>query len=152
MYRQNFEVSMDPHDRRALDGAADRAVALQAVSEIASECPTRRIMDIIGAKWTLGILAYLRGQPMRNAELLAALDGVSQRVLTETLRHLERDGLVARDDRPGFPRFVEYSVTPLGRSLAEAFGALNRWVDVHGHEVTRARRAFEGEAGATGTR
>jgi DNA-binding HxlR family transcriptional regulator len=152
MYRQNFEVAMEPHDRRALEGAADRAVAVQAVSEIASECPTRRIMDIIGAKWTLGILAYLRARPMRNAELFAALDGVSQRVLTETLRHLERDGLVAREDRPGFPRFVEYSVTPLGRSLAEAFAGLNRWVDAHGHEVTRARRAFEGEGGGAGAR
>jgi DNA-binding HxlR family transcriptional regulator len=149
MYRQNFEVTMEPHERRALDGAADRAVVLQAVSEIAPECPTRRIMDIIGAKWTLGVLAYLRARPMRNAELLAALSGVSQRALAETLRHLERDGLVARDDRPGFPRFVEYSLTPLGRSLAEAFGELNRWVGAHGHAVARAREAFDDEADRT---
>jgi DNA-binding HxlR family transcriptional regulator len=98
-------------------------------------CPTRRIMEVIGAKWTLAILPLLREREMRHHELRDAMGGISQKVLTETLRHLERRGLVEREERAGFPRVVTYRLTGLGRSLAEAFGELNRWVERHGEEI-----------------
>ena len=108
-------------------------------------CPLRRIMDIVGAKWTLAILPLLKQRAMRNGELKKELQGVSQRVLTETLRHLERDGLVLREERDGFPRYVEYRLTPLGVSLANAFQELNRWVEAHEGEIEAARARTMGK-------
>ncbi len=109
-----------------------------SIVQTGENCPTRRILNIIGAKWTLAILPLLRARPMRNNELLRTIDGVSQRVLTETLRHLERHGLVARRDYQTLPRHIEYRLTPLGESLAAAFAGLNTWVEMNYDQIRAA--------------
>jgi DNA-binding HxlR family transcriptional regulator len=108
------------------------------------QCPSRRLLDLIADKWTLLVVHLLIGGPRRNGELLRAIDGVSQKMLTQTLRELERNGLVRRVDYGEIPPRVDYSLTELGRSLSAPVKALDRWVEEHFHEVEAARQAFGG--------
>jgi len=82
---------------------------------------------------SLLLLPALRDGPARNGELLRRLEGISQKVLTQTLRELERNRLVTRSDHGTRPLFVEYALTPLGASLSEVLLAVDRWVEAH-HE------------------
>jgi DNA-binding HxlR family transcriptional regulator len=111
------------------------------------QCPSRQILGLIADKWTLLIVHLLAGGPRRNSELLRAIDGISQKMLTQTLRDLERNGLVTRTDYGEIPPRVDYSLTALGRSLGEPVQALDRWAEQHFHLVEAARQAFgEGDA------
>ncbi len=111
------------------------------------QCPSRQILDLIADKWTLLIVHLLVAGPRRNSELLRAIDGISQKMLTQTLRELERNGLVKRTDYGEIPPRVDYSLTALGLSLAEPVKALDRWVEQHFYLVEAARQAFgEGDA------
>lgn len=109
---------------------------------------TREILSRVGDKWSVLVVVLLGNaapeQPaMRFNELRRSLDGISQRVLTSTLRGLERDGLVERTVRPTKPPQVSYALTPLGRSLLGPLTALATWAQGHREEVFRARAAFE---------
>lgn len=109
----------------------------------AEACPSRAILELIADKWTLLILPALRRGARRNGDLMRQIGGVSQKMLTQTLRELERNGLVARLDHQEIPPRVEYELTDLGRSLADAVRKLDTWAENHIPQVQTARAAFE---------
>ena len=103
----------------------------------------RGILDRIGDKWTLLVVATLHGQRMRFTELGRRIPGISQRMLTLTLRHLERDGLVGRTVFAEVPPRVEYELTPVGRTLIEPAVALAEWAIDHNPDVERSRQSYD---------
>jgi DNA-binding HxlR family transcriptional regulator len=107
-------------------------------------CPSREVLDRIGDKWTVLILLTLDdGAPRRFTELRRRVDGISEKMLTQTLRGLERDGLVVRTVYPVVPPHVEYALTDLGRTLLEPLRAIESWSQAHMADVLRARDAYE---------
>jgi len=105
----------------------------------AALCPTRQALDRIADKWTVLIIGSLAERPHRFGELRRAIDGISQKMLTQTLRSLELDGLVARRVKPTVPVTVEYSLTATGRTLTNPLEAIRRWAEEHIDEVLAAR-------------
>ncbi|AUY48045.1 helix-turn-helix domain-containing protein [Streptomyces sp. CB01881] len=99
-----------------------------------SDCPSRPILDQIADKWSMMVMAVLE-KPTRFNEIKRRLEGVTQRVLTQTLRRLERNGMVVRRVLPTSPVGVEYSLTPLGESLREPFGRLYDWTVDNADEI-----------------
>lgn len=117
-----------------------------------AEClATREILNRVGDKWSVLVVVILGEGPQRFNALKRALDGISQRMLTATLRGLERDGLVKRTVRPTNPPQVDYALTPLGRTLLEPVSVLATWAQGHRAEVYRARAAFEKAAAKRGS-
>lgn len=106
-------------------------------------CPTRLVLDRLADKWAVLVLALLARGPRRFNALRREIEGLSQKVLSQTLKRLERDGLVARQAFPTVPVTVEYSITPLGRTLAETVEALARWAETHIETVLAAQRAYD---------
>ncbi len=104
---------------------------------------TREILERIGDKWTLYVVGALRGGPRRFNELKREVDGVSQRMLTLTLRGLERDGLVTRTVFPSIPPRVDYELTELGRTLLEPVAVLIHWVNSSRPAIEAAREHFD---------
>lgn len=102
-------------------------------------CGSREVLDRIADRWTALIIYALSRGTRRFSELQRAIGGVSQKMLTQTLRSLERDGLVARKVYPVVPPRVEYSLTPLGRTLIEPLRAVCRWAERHLKELQAAR-------------
>jgi DNA-binding HxlR family transcriptional regulator len=117
----------------------------------AAGCPTRQALDRIADKWTALVVGLLAERPHRFGELRRAVDGISQKMLTQTLRSLERDGLVDRRAFPTVPVTVEYSLTPLGRTLGEPLAAIRAWAEEHVEEVLAARERYEAAARKTRT-
>ncbi|MGI4958396.1 MAG: winged helix-turn-helix transcriptional regulator [Janthinobacterium lividum] len=107
------------------------------------ECPNRHVLDLIADKWSVLILAVLFDDPTRFNALKRRLDGITQKALTDALRRLERNGIVVRRVITSSPVAVEYSVTPLGRTLGEPFAALYRWTIEHHEDVDRAQALFD---------
>ncbi|MBC7267194.1 MAG: helix-turn-helix transcriptional regulator [Streptomyces sp.] len=103
----------------------------------------RGVLDRIGDKWTLLVVATLHGERMRFTELLRRIPGVSQRMLTLTLRHLERDGLVGRTVYAEVPPRVEYELTATGRTLIGPAVALAEWAIEHNAGIERSREAYD---------
>src|SRR5207248_7593256 len=104
------------------------------------KCPSREVLDRIADKWTaLIILALSEAGTMRYGELQRRIGGISQKMLTQTLRSLEDDGLVERVVYPVVPPMVEYSLTPLGRTLTEPLEAICHWAEKHLPELEAAR-------------
>jgi DNA-binding HxlR family transcriptional regulator len=103
----------------------------------------RPILEQIANKWSILILTFLCEQPKRFNALKRRLDGITQKALTESLRRLERNGLVARRVIPVSPVAVEYSITPLGRELKAPFLALYDWAVTHQREIEKAQRSFD---------
>lgn len=114
-----------------------------AYNAYAAACPTRRALDRIADKWTVLIVGLLERRPHRFGELLKGVDGISQKMLTQTLRSLELDGLVHRRVAPTVPVTVEYSLTTTGRTLAEPLDAIRRWAERHIEDVLAARARHE---------
>ncbi len=104
--------------------------------------PELDAIDAISGKWTVLIVHILSGKTMRHSELQRAVGGISQKVLTETLRELERNGIVARRVYPVVPPRVEYSLTPLGRSLTRVLDEVCLWARKHYLEVGQAREQY----------
>jgi len=117
-------------------------------SVLEPQCPSRLVLERIADKWTALVIQILARGTMRYAELQRAIGGISQKMLTQTLRSLERDGLVQRKVHPVVPPKVEYSLTRLGRTLIEPLHALCRWSEKHLAELqanrARASAAREG--------
>jgi DNA-binding HxlR family transcriptional regulator len=103
----------------------------------------RGILDRIGDKWTLLVVATLHGERMRFGELQQRIPGVSQRMLTRTLRHLERDGLVRRTVFAEVPPRVEYDLTPTGQTLVEPAVTLAEWAIAHNPDIETSQRAYD---------
>ena len=107
------------------------------------DCPTRRALDRIADKWTTLIIGLLESEPKRFSELQRGIGGISQKMLTQTLRTLERDGLVHRTVYAEVPPRVEYELTPLGQTLCEPIAAVRRWAEEHIDEVTASQTAYD---------
>ncbi len=112
-----------------------------------SNCPTRAVLDRIADKWTVLILGLLGGGPRRFSELRRGIDGISQKMLTQTLRALERDGLISRTVYPEVPPHVEYDLTALGRTLFNPIAAVRRWAEEHIGEITAAQQIYDKRTG-----
>ncbi|MDO8875397.1 MAG: helix-turn-helix domain-containing protein [Pseudolabrys sp.] len=108
-----------------------------------ANCPTRQVLDRIADKWTVLVLGLLVSGPVRFNRLRRAIDGLSQKMLSQTLKNLERDGLVHREAKATVPVTVEYSITPLGRTLAETVGAIKIWAETHIGDVEKAQRRYD---------
>lgn len=108
-------------------------------SVLNSACASREVLDRIADKWTALIIHVLSEGTRRHSELRREIGGISQKMLTQTLRSLEQDGLVARKVYPVVPPMVEYSLTPLGKSLTEPLEAVCRWAEKHLPELQSAR-------------
>ncbi|MFC7649283.1 winged helix-turn-helix transcriptional regulator [Streptosporangium lutulentum] len=107
------------------------------------DCEVRQILDRIADKWSLLVIALLDQRSLRFTELRRKIDGISQRMLARTLRHLERDGLVSRTVHPVVPPRVDYELTPLGASLHHTVRALVTWTEKHQNEIAVARSAYD---------
>jgi DNA-binding HxlR family transcriptional regulator len=107
------------------------------------ECVAGEVLNRIGDKWTVYAIAHLGRGTMRFSELQRSIDGISQRMLTVTLRALERDGLATRTVYPEIPPRVEYALTPLGRSLRDVVGELVQWSEAHTRDIATARAAYD---------
>jgi DNA-binding HxlR family transcriptional regulator len=114
-------------------------------------CPSRDLLDRIGDKWSILVLGELgRNGTSRFSHLREKLSGVSEKMLTQTLRALERDGLVLRTVYPEMPLRVEYQLTPLGVTLRAPLKALTEWSLNHTTEVLAARERYDTRAAQTG--
>ncbi|MFJ7331805.1 winged helix-turn-helix transcriptional regulator [Streptomyces sp. NPDC101110] len=110
------------------------------------DCQVRQILDRIADKWSLLVIALLENRRLRFTELRREIDGVSQRMLTVTLRSLERDGLVKRTVHPVVPPRVDYELTSLGRTLHATIQSLVTWTEQHQEEIAAARTAYDTRA------
>lgn len=107
------------------------------------DCEVRQILDRIADKWSLLVISLLARRTLRFSELRREIDGISQRMLTLTLRHLERDGLISRTVYPVVPPRVDYELTDLGCTLLEITDSLVRWTEAHQDEIAAARARYE---------
>ncbi|HET8765954.1 MAG TPA: helix-turn-helix domain-containing protein [Pedococcus sp.] len=107
------------------------------------DCPTRLVLDRVGDKWTVLVIDALSDGPLRFTQLRDRIGGVAPKVLTQTLRTLERDGLLTRTVHAQVPPRVDYEVTELGRSLSGPLAALTDWAETHVGRILRAREEYE---------
>lgn len=108
------------------------------------ECATRRTLARVADKWTILVIGRLTQRPCRFGELRRSIEGVSSKVLTDTLRDLEEDGLLTRTVTPTSPPAVTYALTDMGAGLAEAALQLRRWAEDHATEIERHRALHTG--------
>lgn len=123
-----------------MDGAAAACIAPNVY---AADCPTRLVLDRIADKWTVLLLGLLQDGPVRFNTLRRKVEGLSQKMLAQTLRSLERDGLVTRTVFATVPVTVEYALTPLGATLADAVAPLTRWAETHIAAVQLAQAGYD---------
>lgn len=146
------EQSGNPRPGNATAATGSRDAAQMMLARIAAfegrpddpgQCPVRDVLDRVAQKWTLLILTALEPQPRRFSALQRAVGDISKRMLTQTLRQLERDGMIARQVFPTKPPSVEYRLTPLGRSALDPIAGLMHWADAHHATIRAARAAFD---------
>lgn len=131
-------------DRAVTDPWTDLTALLAAgdTSPLAEPCPVRDVLDRIGDKWSVLVIALLGDGPMRFMELKRAIGLVSQRMLTQTVRALERDGLVTRTVHPVVPPRVDYELTDVGKGLQGILAHLAQWAFAHRDDVAVARARY----------
>jgi DNA-binding HxlR family transcriptional regulator len=112
----------------------------------AAKCPTRQLLDRVSDKWVVLLLSLLEDGPKRFSVLKREIDGISQKMLSQTLRALEQDGLLTRRAFPTVPVTVEYELTALGRSLNLALAPMIDWAIANMSRVLKARDSFEKRA------
>jgi DNA-binding HxlR family transcriptional regulator len=118
---------------------------------MSAACPTRQVLRRIGDKWTMLVISALADRgTLRFSELSREIEGVTQKMLTQTLRALERDGLVEREVFATVPVTVQYTLTPLGQSLGEAVGTIRAWAYGHMDEIEVARDRFDAQPAPSG--
>jgi DNA-binding HxlR family transcriptional regulator len=110
---------------------------------MAAACPTRQVIGRVGDKWSLLILSALSTGTKRFSQLHSEVEGISQKMLTQTVRALERDGLVHRHAYPTIPPKVEYRLTPLGQSLEDTVAVVRRWAYTHMDEISASREDYD---------
>jgi DNA-binding HxlR family transcriptional regulator len=108
-----------------------------------ASCRVRAVLDRIGDKWAIYVVDRLGQGPRRFSELLRGIDGITARMLTVTLRGLERDGILTRTVHAAVPPRVDYQLTTLGETLLETIGQLAAWADAHLGEIEKARAAYD---------
>jgi len=107
------------------------------------QCPARYLLNRISGKWSILIIDILKDRNLRNGELMRLVEGISQKMLTQTLRELEEIKIVKRHDMKKIPSHVEYELTELGQSLREKVCALDRWVEKNMLEIISKNDAFQ---------
>jgi DNA-binding HxlR family transcriptional regulator len=112
-----------------------------------AQCPTREVLDRISNKWVSLLLVALAAEPLGHRELLRRIEGVSQKMLTQTLRDLERDGIVSFTRTDSNPPRSSYRLTDLGETLLPVLAAVKSWAETHMPEVLEARVYFDGQRG-----
>ncbi len=110
-----------------------------------AKCPTRLVLNRIADKWTVLIVGALATETKRFGELRREIDGISQKMLTQTLRGMERDGLVNRKVYPTIPPKVEYSLTTLGRSLVGILEEIRSWAENNIEQIFYAQEQYDSE-------
>jgi DNA-binding HxlR family transcriptional regulator len=110
----------------------------------AEACPLAEVLDHVAGKWSIGILVAAAHGPVRFTELERSITGISRRMLTLTLRRLERDGLLHRTVYPTVPPKVEYALTDIARELHETLASLTDWAERHRASIAAARAAYDG--------
>ncbi|MEU6372079.1 helix-turn-helix domain-containing protein [Streptomyces sp. NPDC046909] len=118
-------------------------VTVQAVN--AHACPVREVLDRVSGKWSVQILVAAAHGPIRFTELERSIEGISRRMLTLTLRNLERDGLVIRTVHPTVPPKVEYELTPVARELHETLQRLTDWAERNRVYIAESRAVYDDE-------
>ena len=113
-----------------------------------ASCPVRDVIDHLGDKWSTLLIIALSGGPLRFGALRRTVPDISQRMLTQTLRDLQRDGLIERQVFPTKPPSVEYSLSPMGQSLLDPLAMLVGWAERHHPDIRAARARFDDEAAA----
>ena len=106
-------------------------------------CPTRRVLNRIADKWTVLVMILLKDEKKRFSELKREIEGISQKMLTQTLRGLERDGLISRTVYPTVPPHVEYALTPLGHTLKDLLYTIKTWSEANMDAVLKAQRQYD---------
>ncbi|MFI6761006.1 winged helix-turn-helix transcriptional regulator [Micromonospora sp. NPDC050417] len=110
-----------------------------------ADCTVRHVLDRVGGKWSIGIIVAATRGPIRFTELERCVEGISRRMLTLTLRNLERDGLLVRTVYPTVPPRVEYTATDMARELHDTLLALTHWAERHRAAIAAARVAYDRE-------
>ncbi|MFD0365262.1 winged helix-turn-helix transcriptional regulator [Nocardia sp. GCM10030253] len=113
-----------------------------------ASCQLREVLDRVGDKWSVLVMALLADGPKRYSQLQRSIEGISQRMLTLTLRSLERDGMVARTVTPTSPPRVDYALTPVGATLSNQVDALIDWAEGHREYMATARLRYDAAAGS----
>ncbi len=121
-------------------------IGLSAPAEVVADCPVREVLDRVGDKWSVMVIVLLGRRAHRFNELHRTIEGISQRMLTLTVRALERDGLVSRTVHASVPPRVDYELTELGRTLLVPLGALADWADTHRGDIQAARDRHDRQA------
>ncbi|MFF6982611.1 winged helix-turn-helix transcriptional regulator [Streptomyces sp. NPDC008343] len=128
-----------------MTAAQRREEARIAYDAFLKSCPTNQLLDRLSDKWVSLVVAALSAGPMRYSDLGRKIAGVSPKMLTQTLRSLERDGLLTRTVTPSVPVRVDYELTPLGHGLALLLTAVKDWAETHFDEVHQARERYDSE-------
>jgi DNA-binding HxlR family transcriptional regulator len=137
------EAAGDPGAACEPDAASEMGVAAAGAGAVPTTCRAREVLQRVGDKWSVLAIDLLGQGTMRFTELHRAIDGITARMLTVTLRGLERDGIVTRTIHPVIPPRVEYALTPMGRTLLCTIGQLVSWTDSHLPEIEAARAAYD---------
>jgi DNA-binding HxlR family transcriptional regulator len=139
-----------PTSKAAERRVRDRSAYLTSMAV----CPTHRVLNRMGERWVSLVFKELSGRPRRYGDLARAVAGASQKMLTQTLRVLERDGLVSRSVTESVPPAVEYRLTALGESLLPVMAAVTGWAERHIGDIDAARAAYDAarSAGRPGAR
>jgi DNA-binding HxlR family transcriptional regulator len=106
-------------------------------------CPSRDVLELIGSKWSMLVICLLKTRSIRTGELMRSVEGISQKMLTQTLRDLERSGIVCRISHPEVPPRVEYTLTPMGQTLAVLVTQTEAWVVEHYAQVLESQHVFD---------
>jgi DNA-binding HxlR family transcriptional regulator len=128
-------VTMTASARRARDKVEYNAMN--------ADCPTRQLVDVLSDKWVCLVFCALEGGPQRHSEIARQISGVSQKMLTQTLRNLERNGFVTRTVTAEVPVRVDYELTDLGQHFAPVIHAIKTWAEAHIEDVLAAREAHD---------
>jgi DNA-binding HxlR family transcriptional regulator len=115
----------------------------EPVSASSDTCLLRDVLDRVGDKWSVLVMSVLGSGPRRYSELRRVIDGISQRMLTLTVRSLERDGLITRTVTPSTPPRVDYALTPVGQTLSTEVSALIQWSEKHRGYITTSRHSYD---------
>lgn len=121
-------------------------IASQSRNVYDQQCPTRMVLDRLADKWTVLVVGMLAHRTRRFGELRRDIMGISPKVLTQTLRALERDGILTRHVYASVPPKVEYTLTPLGRTLIDLVEAISGWAETHIEAVLEAQQTFDQQA------
>jgi len=130
-------------DEPCLAVAAADEPCREAAADGPSSCRAREVLARVGDKWSVYVVDLLGQDTKRFTELHRSIDGITARMLTVTLRGLERDGIVTRTIHPVIPPRVEYALTPMGQTLLTTIGQLVAWADGHVYEIEAARAAYD---------